>query len=62
MENNRGSYPTAMVGSDPERAGEENYFYVRPGCDASIIVQAAVDYIEALQSSPTTTIKEGEKC
>ena len=35
------------IGSDLERAGEENYFYYRPGSDASIIVQAAVDYLKA---------------
>ena len=40
-----------IVGFNPKRAGEENYFYVRPGGDASIVVKAAVDYIEALQSS-----------
>lgn len=44
----------AIIGFDADRAGEENYFYVRPGSDASIIVQAAIDYVEALQSSDTT--------
>ena len=52
----------AIVGFDPDRAGEENYFYVRPGGDASIIVQVAVDYVEALQSLSENVRKGESEC
>ena len=43
------SYPTVMIGSDPDRMGEENYFYYEPGSDASIIFQVAIDYLHSLE-------------
>ncbi len=52
------SPPYAFIGSVEACAGVENYFYVRPGGDASIVVQAAVDYVEELQRSGETADKE----
>ena len=53
MQDNQSSYPTVIIGSDLDIAGDENYFYYRPGSDASIIFQAAQDYIEAYHASPS---------
>ena len=47
MENRK--YPLVMIGSDPERMGEENYYYYEPGSDASIIFQAAIDYLDSVE-------------
>ena len=49
------SPPYAFVGSDKEHSGDENYFYVRPEEDASIVLQAAVDYVNAIRRSGDST-------
>ncbi len=40
-------HPLVIIGTDRERAGDVNYFYYEPGTDASLVVQSAVDYLEA---------------
>ena len=41
-------YPLVIIGTDRERAGDVNYFYYEPGTDASIVFEAAMDYMKGI--------------
>lgn len=41
------AYPV-IIGSDLERAGDENYFYHEPGTDATPIFEQAMKYFETV--------------
>ena len=38
----------SIIGFDETRSEEENYFYIREEEDASIIIQATLDYLHIL--------------